>query len=270
MSFFQHTEELLYRLRIILFSVVSMGVLVAFWPLDIRQSLTSIFSPLSMTSEYKPVVSFLMERMVADLLPEEASLIAGGMMDTAYVYLMMAMLVGILLSSPIVSYEFYKFFSPALYHHERRYAVFVISGFLILLLFGGLLSYHVILPITFRILMWFIGSTAALPLINVKDFVNMVITLVLGVAFLYTIPIYLILLVDRGILSINHLTSQRKLVYGMFIVITAVVTPDPTIVSDIILLGPFIIIYEVTILISKALHRRKIERKENALHLIEE
>ena len=143
---------------------------------------------------------------------------------------MMAMLVGILLSSPIVSYELYKFFSPALHHHERRYAVFVISGLLILLLFGGILSYHVILPITFRILMWFIGSTAALPLINVKDFVNMVITLVLGVAFLYTIPIYLILLVDRGILSINHLTSQRKLVYGMFILITAVVTPDPTIV----------------------------------------
>ena len=111
--------------------------------------------------------------------------------------------------------------------------------------------------------MWFITSAAALPLINVKDFVTMVVTLVLGVGFLYTAPIFLALLVDRGVLSVDHLTSQRKMVYAAFIIVTAVVTPDPTIVSDIILLVPFLVIYEVTILISKRLEKKRLERESS-------
>ena len=260
MSFLEHTEELLYRLRMIFFSVIVTGFAVAFFPTDIQQLFASFFAPFSSSVEYRPLVSFLMRRMVDDLLPPEASLIAGGLMDTAYVYLMLSFLVGIFLSSPVTSYHLYKFFSPALYKEERRYAIFVIVPFVVLFIFGGTLAYTIILPITFRILMWFITSAAALPLINVQDFVTMVVTLVLGVGFLYTSPIFLALLVDRGVLSVDHLTSQRKMVYAAFIIVTAVVTPDPTIVSDVILLVPFLAIYEVTILISKRLEKKRIKR----------
>ncbi len=264
MTFLEHTAELLYRLRTIVISVVATGFFVAFFPVDIRELFTSIFAPFESSIEYTPLVALIMRRMVSDLLPEEASLIAGGLMDTAYVYLMVAVLVGVILSSPVIAYELYKFFRPALYPHERKYASYMIVSFMALFCFGAALAYLVILPITFRILMWFIRSAAALPLINVKDFVNMVISLILGVALLYTAPVYLVLLVDRGILSSEHLAKNRKMVYAAFIIITAIVTPDPTIVSDIILLIPFLAIYEGTILIAKRVEKKRIEREEES------
>lgn len=264
MTFLEHTEELLYRLRIILISVIASGFFVAFWPLDIRKLFATALTPFKASLEYTPLASVIMRRMARDLLPEGASLIAGGLLDTAYAYLMVAMLIGVILSSPIIAYELYKFFNPALYPHERRYATYVIVSFVSLFAFGVFLAYQTILPITFRILMWFIESAAALPLINLRDFVNMVLSLILGVGLLYTVPIYLVLLVDRGILSSEHLSKNRKMVYAAFIIITAVITPDPTIVSDIILLVPFLVIYEGTVLVSKRVERNRVEREKRA------
>jgi len=263
MSFLEHTAELLTRLRMVILSIVVTGFFVAFWPLNIRELFSSAFNPFTLSAEYKPLVSLLMRYMTEHLLPEDASLIAGGLMDTAYIYLMVSVLIGCVLSSPLIAYQLYKFFGPALIKQERRYASYVMIAFVGLFISGGYLAYSVILPITFRILMWFIRSAAALPLINVKDFVMMVVTLILGVALLYTSPIFLVLLVDRGVLSAKHLTENRKMVYAAFIIITAIVTPDPTIVSDVILIIPFIFIFEATILISKRAERKRIEREKN-------
>lgn len=252
MTFMEHTVELLQRLKVILIAVFGIGFFVGFWPLDITKLFTF---PSSM--EYKPLVSLIFEKLKEDLLPEGASLIAGSFLDTAYVYLMLSILVGVMLGSPIVAYELYKFFNPALYRHERKLAAKVVISFVGLFTMGAALCYKAILPITFKILMWFIQSAAALPLINVSDFVYMVLVLIIGVGILYTSPIYIVLLVQRGLMSADHLTKNRKYIYGVFIIITAVVTPDPTIISDVILLIPFIVLYEATVFICKKIEKER-------------
>ncbi|MEM3044410.1 MAG: twin-arginine translocase subunit TatC [Candidatus Bathyarchaeia archaeon] len=262
MTFLEHTAELLSRLRVILISVIASGFFVAFWPLDIRKLFASALNPFESPLEYTPIASVIMKHMARDLLPKGASLIAGGLLDTAYAYLMISMLVGVVLSSPIIAYELYKFFNPALYPHERRYATYIIVSFVFLFSFGIFLAYRVILPITFRILMWFVESAAALPLINLRDFINMIIYLMVGVGLLYTAPVFLVLLVDRGILSSEHLSKNRKMVYAAFIILTAVVTPDPTILSDVILLIPFLVIYEGTVIVSKRVEKNRMKREE--------
>jgi len=264
MTFLEHTVELLSRLRVILIAVIASGFFVAFWPLDIRKLLATALTPFSSSIEYTPLASVIMKRMARDLLPKGASLIAGGLLDTAYAYLMISMLIGVVLSSPIIAYELYKFFNPALYPHERRYATYIIVSFVSLFTFGIILAYRVILPITFRIMMWFIESAAALPLINLSEFINMIIYLMVGVGLLYTAPVFLVLLVDRGILSSEHLSKNRKMVYAAFIIISAVLTPDPTIVSDTILFIPFLAIYEGMVLVSRRVEKNRIRRERQA------
>ncbi|HID17332.1 TPA: hypothetical protein EYP26_03470 [Candidatus Bathyarchaeota archaeon] len=256
MSFMEHTVELLQRLKVILIAVFGIGFLVGFFPLDVRKLFT--LYPSSM--EYEPLVSLIFKKISEDLLPEGASLIAGRFLDTAYIYLTLSILVGVMLSSPIIAYELYKFFNPALYRSERKLAAKAVISFIGLFTMGAALCYKLILPITFRILMWFIQSAAALPLINVSDFVSMVVVLIIGVGLLYTSPIYITLLVRRGIMSVDHLTRNRKYIYGIFIIIIAAVTPDPTIVSDVILLIPFIAIYETTILVCKKIGKDREKR----------
>jgi len=250
MTFMQHTVELLSRLRVIFVSVIFLGFFVAFWPLDI----TKLFSPML---EYTPLVSLIMNRMKQDLLPAGARLIAGNIMDTAYLYLTISIMIGVILSSPVIAYEMYMFFNPALFPRERRWTSRIIFSFVGLFLFGAVLAYWVILPITFKILMWFVTSTGAEPFFNIADFVGIIVTLVAGVGLLYTSPIFIVFLGSQGIISSDYLTSNRKLVYAGFIVVAAILTPDPTIISDMVLFLPWLVLYEATILIVKRAEKKR-------------
>ncbi len=250
MTVLEHTVELLTRLRVILVSIFLLGFLVAFWPLDITQT-------FSASLEYTPLVALIMNKMKEDLLPEGAMLIAGSIMDTAYLYLSISLLIGVILSSPIIAYELYMFFNPALLPAERKWGFKVSASFIGLMLFGALLAYRIILPITFRILMWFVRSAGAEPIFHVSDFVNIIVTLMLGIGIIYSAPVFVVLLVERGIVSSSQISGNRRIVYLVFIVLAAVLTPDPTIISDIILFMPFAVIFEVVIYLSKRIEKRK-------------
>ncbi|MEM3516781.1 MAG: twin-arginine translocase subunit TatC, partial [Candidatus Bathyarchaeia archaeon] len=161
MTFMEHTVELFQRLKIIFIAVFGSGIFVGFFPLDATKFFAGFFGFWPSNVEYTPLVSLIFERLKRDLLPKEASLMAGSFLDTAYVYLMISILIGVVLSSPIIAYELYKFFNPALYPHERKLAAKIILSFIGLFFMGGFLAYKAILPITFKILMWFIKSAGA-------------------------------------------------------------------------------------------------------------
>jgi sec-independent protein translocase protein TatC len=108
-----------------------------------------------------------------------------------------------------------------------------------------------------RIILWFIKSGGAEPLINIKDFYAMVITLIIGSGLLYTIPVLLVLLVQVGILPADFIEGKRKVVYVAILIVTAVITPDPTIVTDIIILVPFLILFESAVLVAKRVGKNK-------------
>jgi sec-independent protein translocase protein TatC len=154
----------------------------------------------------------------------------------------------------------YAFFYPALLPSEKKWLVRFIFTFIILLTFGIVLGYALIMPLTFRIILWFIKSAGALPLINIKDFYMMVITLVAGSGFLYTAPMFLVLLAQKGIITAEHMTSNRKLFYLGFLVVIAVITPDPTIITDVIIMIPFIVVFELAIFFA-----RRVEKSEGSL-----
>ncbi len=255
MSIWEHLDELLSRLRIILLSVVLSGLLVGFFPTNLDEILRSFDFSSSTILSYTPLISIIMNRMKRDLLPSSVQLIAGGLMDTAYIYLIMSFLIGALVSSPLIAYELYAFFNPALLSSEKKWLGRFIFSFITLLVFGITLGYTLILPITFRIILWFISSAGALPLINIKDFYMMVITLIVGSGFLYTVPIFLVILAQKGIITSEHLTSNRKLFYVGFLVVIAVITPDPTIITDVIIMVPFIVVFELAIFFAKRVEK---------------
>ena len=74
------------------------------------------------------------------------------------------------------------------------------------------------------------------------------------------IPIFLVLLAQKGIITAEHITSNRKLFYMGFLVVIAVITPDPTIITDVIIMLPFIVVFELSIFFAK-----RAEKPEGAL-----
>jgi sec-independent protein translocase protein TatC len=250
MTFWEHLDELLSRLRVIFIAVIVSGLLIGFWPADPK----GFLDPSGL---YQPIISVIMLRIRAELLPEGAKLIAGGLMDTAYVYITLSFLIGVVVSSPIIGYELFAFINPALYPSERKHIFKFLSAFLGLFAFGVVVAYKLILPLTFRIIIWFITSGGAEPLINIQDFYNMIITLIIGSGLMYTAPVFMVLLVQVGILQPDFMAGKRKIMYVAFLVVTAIITPDPTIITDVIILVPFLAIFELGILAAKRIERRR-------------
>ncbi len=257
MNIWEHLDELLSRLRKIIMAVVLSGLLVGFFPTNLDEILSSFDFSSQTILAYTPTIALIMGRMKQDLLPSGVQLIAGGPMDTAYIYLIMSFLIGTIVSSPIIAYELYAFFNPALLPSEKKWVNKFIFSFIALLAFGIILGYTLILPLTFRIILWFIESAGALPLINIKEFYMMVITLIAGAGFLYTAPIFLVILTQKGIISAERLTSNRKLFYLGFLVVIAVITPDPTIITDVIIMLPFAVVFELAVFFAKRTSKAK-------------
>jgi len=251
MTFWEHTEELLSRLRTILLTVFIAGAIVGFLPVNP----STLLDPLAIT--YTPIISVVLRQIERDLLPKDVVLIAGNVMDTAGIYLMSAALMGVIVSTPIIAYELYKFINPALLETERRYMGRFILSFVCLFIAGAFFSYKIIIPITLRVMLWFVYSSGAAMFIPIADFFTQVIVLIGVVGLFFTFPVFFILLVQLGILKSDYLSSNRKGVYAGFLILAVVLTADPTPITDVILLVPFIVLFESTVLISHYIERKK-------------
>jgi sec-independent protein translocase protein TatC len=252
MTMWDHLSELTKRLKIMII-VLAVTCSIGFLPSDL-QGYSDPFH------QYKPLVSIMMQKMKHDFLPKGATLIASGLVDTLFVYMYLTLLIGVVLASPIIAYEIYAYVKPALYPNERKYISWFMGTFVGLFTLGLAMAYFVIIPITFQILVWFITNAGAVPFIGIKDFYNWIFTLLLASGIFYTIPVFIVLLVQFGIIPAKVLSGKTKIaIYVALEMIIWTFGPDPTPITATIIMIPFAAIFEVA-----AFAARRIERNRPA------
>ncbi len=254
-----HLQELLNRLKIILVSIILVSVFVmlipsSFFPFfdDNNLNLTQNISNNETNNYlYDTFTSSLLKKIEKDILPEGVSLIAGSWTSLLEVYFLLSIAIAIVLCFPIIVYEIYKFLEPALYKRERNLFIKFFVASISLFIFGIALAYLLILPITFKILMFFVNMLGVLPLISIDNFVFLVVAMLLGTGFVFTSPVLLYFLIKTKILNYNSIASRRKYVYAALLIVIMILTPDPTIVTDVILIVPLIVLFEIALYIGK-------------------
>jgi sec-independent protein translocase protein TatC len=172
-------------------------------------------------------------------------------------------LIGVVLSSPIIAYELYAYIKPALYPHERKHLLAYTGSFIGLFILGLIMAYFLIIPLTFKILVWFINSGGAVPFIGIRDFYNWVLTLLLASGIFYTLPVFVVMLVQYGIIPVRSLAGKKKLmIYFALFIILIIITPDPTPITATIILIPFIVIFEVAVLAARIIDKDHTQTSE--------
>ena len=257
-SIWDHLEELAQRLRRVLFVIVVATLLIVILPSDLGGILRLDFS------NYRPLISAMIEYIQYSLLPEGVQLLAFNWLDTFYIYILVAIVLGTLVTMPYTAFELFKFIAPALYPHERRSMykfVFVVT---VLFSIGAVYAWLVLLPTTFNVLYVFAFQSNILPFFSVKDFFNMVAFGVLGSGVFYTFPLVIWMLVGAGLIGVDTLKENRKQLFLGLIIVTAVLTPDPTPFSMLLMSIPFYILYEITI---QVLSRTKKGREDPSVQL---
>ena len=170
----------------------------------------------------------------------------------------LTLLIGIVLASPIIAYEIYAYVRPALYPNERKYILRFMGCFVGLFILGLAMAYLAIIPITFQILVWFITNGGAVPFISIKDFYNWIFTLLLASGIFYTIPVFIVLLVQFGIISAKVLSGKTKaaIYLGLGMIIWTF-GPDPTPITATIIMLPFAAIFEVAAYTARRIEKNR-------------
>jgi len=244
-----HLDELARRLRRILASVAVATIAIASLPADLSRIAKLDFS------NYRPMISAVMEAIQSALLPEGVDLIAFTWLDTFYIYVIVAVALGTLISLPVIAYEIYQFANPAMFSHERRSAFSFVAAFSTLFSMGAVYAYFILLPTTFKILLRFVNQTRIAPFFSVRDFFNIVAFGLLGTGLFYTFPLLIFILVKIDLVDIQTLRENRKQIFVGLLIVTAILTPDPTPLSMLLMVVPFYLLYELTIQVVSRIKR---------------
>jgi sec-independent protein translocase protein TatC len=243
LTIWEHFEELSSRFRRIVMAIIVVMMIVMSLPSDPSTIFKLNFS------DYQPFISYLMEIIQENLLPEGVTLIAFNWLDSFYIYMVISFVISCVICLPYIAAQLYGFVSPAIYEEERKTLFTFVFSFIILFSLGVVYAYYVIIPATFTILYRFVNQARVMPFYSVKDFFEVITFGLFGTGLFYTFPLDIYLLVRIDLIRVEDLKKVRKeLLIGMLI-ITAILTPDPTPVSMLLMTIPFFILYELTIII---------------------
>lgn len=166
---------------------------------------------------------------------------------------------GFIIAFPYVIYEFWKFVAPAMHTDERKYAkgfIFITS---LLFFIGVLFGYYVVTPLSINFLGKYQVSDTVFNDFDLSSYIGLVRASVIASGLIFELPIVIYFLTKVGVVTPDFLKKYRKYALVIVLILSAIITP-PDIVSQIIVAIPVLILYEVSIFISKFIY--KIEQKK--------
>ena len=254
LTLWEHLEELSSKLRHIVIVLVVAMMIVMSLPAD----LTMIYR-LEFT-DYQPLVSRLMEIIQETLLPDGVTLIAFNWLDSFYIYIIISFALSVVISLPYIAAQLYSFIAPAIYENEKKSLFLFVFSFIILFVLGVLYAYYVIVPTTFTILYRFVDQARVMPFYSVKDFFEVITFGLFGTGLFYTFPLVIYVLVRIDLIRVEDLKKIRRELFLGLTIVTAILTPDPTPVSMLLMTIPFLVLYELSIIVLGWIMRDKPDR----------
>ncbi len=179
--------------------------------------------------------------------------------DPFIVYVKVALLAAIFLTSPYLVAQLWGFVSPGLYRREKRYAIPFIFFGSFFFLGGGLFGYFIAFPYAVEFLIN-LGENFE-PVITVDFYLNTLINILLGLAIMFQLPIVIFMLSQIGIVTPRFLMRHFRWAVLIIVVISAAITPTPDVVNMTVVAAPTLLLYLVGVGASALVQRRKRHRE---------
>ncbi|MEY4727705.1 MAG: twin-arginine translocase subunit TatC [Bacteroidota bacterium] len=171
---------------------------------------------------------------------------------------------GLLVALPFVFFEIWKFIKPALKPSELKYTRGIIFWVSMFFFMGAAFGYFMLAPFTFNFLSnYTIGDIGVIDYRpTLADYLDSLIDITLGAGIAFELPMATWLLSKLGIITPNFLRTYRKYAYVALLVVAAVITPSPDWGSQLIVVVPLVLLYEISILIAARVKKKQDEEWE--------
>jgi len=166
----------------------------------------------------------------------------------------LAFVVGFILALPIIAFQAWSFFSPALYEHEKRLVIPAIGVGFLLFLAGIAMAYFFVLPLGLNFLLGFQAESLE-PIITIDEYLKFATRLILAFGIIFEMPVVLVLLGLLGIVTPEGLRKYRRHAVVVLAISAALLTPAD-IGTMFMLFTPMILLYEMSIWLVRIVVRR--------------
>jgi sec-independent protein translocase protein TatC len=228
MTLVGHLDELRRRILISLAATV-IGTCIAFWKI-------------------KPIVAYL-ARPVGNLVflsPTEAFM----------AYFKLAFFAGLFLASPVILFQIWSFISVALTGKERRIFLSFMPFSVALFLCGAAFAFFIVVPLALKFLINFAGPEV-LPVISISEYLSFIVALIIMFGAVFELPVGIIILSKLGLVTPATLKRNRKWAILIIFIAAAVLTPTPDAFTQVLMAVPLILLYEVSIWVSRLANVKK-------------
>lgn len=189
--------------------------------------------------------------------PFKLHLINTELTEQFMIHLKVAFLAGVLIASPYIIYALFKFISPALYQHERRYSTRIVLSAYLMFLLGVAVNYFTIFPVTVNFLGTYQVSTEVENMLTISSFIDTLLMMSLVFGIMFEIPIVSWLLARFGLLKSRWMTKYRRHAIVVILIVAAIITPTSDAFTLALVSLPIWGLYEASISIVKATEKQR-------------
>ena len=256
MSFLEHLEELRKRLIISIIAVV-IGMAIA-WPLvpTVQKIITRPLNEPSITQRWHYAIeSFVLQKFPnaaknfgleqpepPQMKPHKLNYMAP--LEPFFVQMKISLISGLALAFPLILYQMWLFFAPALYPKERKIVVFFIPLGTVAFILGDLFFLHLVWPLVISFSLRY-ESDFLFSMLNLTSFVNFCLRLLILFGLIFELPLILLILARVGLVEVDFLRRQRRTAILLSAVVAAFHADVLTMLAIAI---PIYLMYELSIL----------------------
>ena len=165
-------------------------------------------------------------------------------------YVRIAVLCGIILAMPVILWQVWAFIRTGLTSKERSYGLLFVGWGSVQFLAGAAVAYYGFLPASLRVLLG-IGERFLAPVISIDRYLAFVTTLIFWSGVVFELPVVLLVLAKVGIVTAEWLRQSRPYAILILVIVAALVTPTTDPVNLFLLAAPLLLLYELSILLTR-------------------
>lgn len=160
--------------------------------------------------------------------------------------LMFALFLGI----PLLMYEIFMFVGKGLYEKEKIFFIKVVPVSFILFTAGAALAYFAVVPLIFKYTIFY-SVDVATPQISVIRTVSTIVAMVTGFGLIFQLPLLLVFALKMNIVKPEYLKEKRMIIYGALLAFALFVSPDPSVLSELIVALVLVVLFEFSLFIAR-------------------
>jgi sec-independent protein translocase protein TatC len=205
------------------------------------------------------IIAFVFASQIFHFLIKPAGdihLIYTEMTEMFSTYMMVSLAGGFVLAMPFFVYQTVMFVSPALTRREKTYVYIALPWITLMFLGGVAFGYFILLPPAMKFLITF-GSDIATPQIKIGNYISLVTRLLVAIGAVFETPVIITFLSRIGVVSPQWLSHVRKWAYIGAFILGAIITPTMDPINQSLVAAPLIVLYEISIILSKIVYRRR-------------